>query len=39
VVAVSLVDVTLAPQYQDYWPNGSDCPPVCKLSSASVDVP
>ena len=35
----TLVDVTLAPEYDDYWPNGSDCEPVCKIASASVDVP
>jgi hypothetical protein len=35
----TLVDITLAPEYDDYWPNGSDCEPVCKTASASVDVP
>jgi hypothetical protein len=35
----TLVDVTLVPEYEDYWPNGSDCPPMCKVASASVDVP
>lgn len=35
----TLVDVTLVPEYDDYWPNGSDCPPMCKVASASVDVP
>lgn len=35
----NLVDVTLSPEYQDYFPNGSDCQPVCKTASASIDVP
>ena len=35
----SLVDVTLAPEYDEYWPNGSDCAPMCMIASASVDVP
>ena len=35
----TLVDVTLAPEYDDYWPNGNGCEPVCKTASASVDVP
>jgi hypothetical protein len=35
----TLVDVTLVPEYDEYWPNGSDCEPVCQVASASVDVP
>lgn len=35
----TLVDLTFAPEYDDYWPNGSDCPPMCKVASAAVDVP
>jgi hypothetical protein len=35
----SLLEETLAPDYQDYWPNGSDCAPMCRIASASIDVP
>jgi hypothetical protein len=28
-----------APQYEDFHPNGSDCPPVCARSSATLDLP
>lgn len=29
---------TLAPQYDDYAPNGDDCPPVCQVASGQVSV-
>lgn len=28
-----------APQYEDFHPNGEDCPPTCARGSASLDLP
>jgi hypothetical protein len=32
------LSVTLQPTYEDFQPNGPDCPPVCRQARAEVDL-
>lgn len=36
--AEQALSVTLEPTYEDFQPNGPDCPPVCRQARAEVDL-
>ena len=37
-VVVQALSVTLDPTYEDFQPNGPDCPPICWQARAEVDL-